>query len=290
MRSSSSDAQLHAAHLDGVLDAAEVVAAPCARPPPTSSSTGSAGRAARRSAAARTAARDRAAVLSCATVSSRCVVPGCPATNTGSPAAAPSQFERQVLGVAAGLPFSYARSSDMSRHQRGNWKLSGSPPNAAMALLGSERQAHVVVALVLVEPVLSALIERDGSRTPSGAPAFFAVVLAVRFERRERRCARAPRRQSSAGHRRRDAGGDVFGLHQHRDACALAAELLVAIAAHEAVGDEIALGGRVLGQAGLSAVVVGEDEPLGRDERAGAARFEADDRPLQAGRATVGES
>ena len=45
-------------------------------------------------------------VSSCATVSSRSVLPGWPETNTASPGSAPSQLKRRRFGVFAGLPFS----------------------------------------------------------------------------------------------------------------------------------------------------------------------------------------
>jgi hypothetical protein len=49
----------------------------------------------------------------------------------------PAKLNLRKLGVFAGLPSSYARITPMSRHQRGNWKLSGSPPNAAMLASGA---------------------------------------------------------------------------------------------------------------------------------------------------------
>ena len=42
-------------------------------------------------------------LFNCATVSSRSVEPGCPATKTGSPSAAPVPVDRQVIGRDGGL-------------------------------------------------------------------------------------------------------------------------------------------------------------------------------------------
>ena len=86
----------------------------------------------------------------------------------------------------------------------------------------------------------------------------------------------------AVGQLRVDLPGDLVGdlLHgdRHPDAGAGAVrELLLAGPREEAVDDEVLLGGRVVLERALDAVVVRRDEPVGRDER-GAAAAERDDR------------
>ena len=92
-------------------------------------------------------------------------------------------------------------------------------------------------------------------------------------------------RAASAGgdgrDRLRDRGRHVFRLHQHGNRFALALDFLGAIRRDEAVGHEIARGRRILGEARLCAVVIGQDQAVRRHERPGAAGLEPDDRSLQ---------
>jgi hypothetical protein len=59
-----------------------------------------------------------------------------------------------------------------------------------------------------------------------------------------------------------DAIGDVLGAQQDRGSRALTSQLVLQPGGDVAVGDEIALRARVVGEALGHTVVVGEDEPL----------------------------
>ena len=142
--------------------------------------------------------------------------------------------------------------------------------------LRHEHEAHIVVAAVLVEPVLAALVERNAFALERAALGLLRFFLAGLLEFRERGAAGLDdlvRRDAREGGG--DLGGHVFGADQHRHGIFLALDLFLARAREEAIGVEVIAFGGNLGDAVLGAVVVREDQAVARDEGAGAARLEA---------------
>ena len=139
--------------------------------------------------------------------------------------------------------------------------------------LGGEYQAHVVVAMVLVQPVLPALVEVDGFALQRPGSGVLALLLAGLLELRQGLLAGVVRRAViESADRRRDPVGDVFHAHQHVGDLRAALQFLLPGAREEAPAQQVLLAGRVLIQAALRAVVIGEDQSGGRYEGGGAVR------------------
>ena len=142
--------------------------------------------------------------------------------------------------------------------------------------LRREYQAHVFIALVLVEPVLTALIERHALAFECAAPGFGRGFLAGLLEF----CQFPPPRlddcvRSESRCRRGDLGRDVFRADQHGDRFFLAAQFFFTRARKVSIAHQIAVRGRILRNAFFAAVVIGQDQPVGGYEGAGAAALEA---------------
>ena len=192
--------------------------------------TGCSGRAARRRAAARTAVSARCA-SSCATVSCRSVEPGWPDDEHQVVLRRAGPVERQVVGRRRRLAvFVDAQHGTCRGTSAGTGSCPGRRRTPRCAVFGREHQAHVVVALVLVEEVLAALVERhrlaDGAgpwcRRPSRRPARAASAPS---------CApRSAALSSMPAVAAFDLGGDVLHLHQHVGVLRRAAHFLLAAA------------------------------------------------------------
>ena len=133
--------------------------------------------------------------------------------------------------------------------------------------LGREHEAHIGVALVAVEELLSAVVERDRLALEAG------VLLAGLLERGDRALAGlvgGALVETAGGSL--DLGGHI--LHADEDIRHLraAGDLVLAVAGDEAVVEQALLLGGVLGEAAGDAVVVGEDQAVGRHEGRRAAR------------------
>src|SRR4030095_11742262 len=95
-------------------------------------------------------------------------------------------------------------------------------------ILRRERQPHVVIALVLVEPVLTALIERHRLALPR-LPGLIRLALATLLERGERLVAEARRIGDRRGSQRpRHVSRDVLRARQHGDALVLTPDFILA--------------------------------------------------------------
>ena len=129
------------------------------------------------------------------------------------------------------------------------------------ARLGREHEAHIGVALVAVEELLAAVVERDRLALEAG------VLLAGLLERGDRALAGlvggALVEPAGGG---LDLGGHI--LHADEDIRHLRAAggLVLAVAGDEAVVEQALLLGGVLGEAAGDAVVVGEDQAVRRHE------------------------
>ncbi len=135
--------------------------------------------------------------------------------------------------------------------------------------LGNEHHPHVVVALVLVEKVLPAVVEADrlaeepvvGLGVPAGLleprQGLLAGLIGLGLR--------------LAGHGALDLGGDLLDSHQDRDLLGLAAHLFAGGRRQKAGLGERPVGARHLAGAALDAVVVGQHQAVGGDERAAAA-------------------
>ena len=146
-----------------------------------------------------------------------------------------------------------------------------------MSLLGREHEAHVLVAVVLVEPVLAALVERHALALERAAPGLLRLFLAGRLELRERGAARLDHALGrDACERGGNLGSHVLGADQHGNRVFLAAQFLLAAGGVEAVGVEVIALGGVLRDAVLGAMMVGQDQTVAGDERTGAAAVEPD--------------
>ena len=126
------------------------------------------------------------------------------------------------------------------------------------ARLGCEHQAHIGVALVAVEELLAAVVERDALALESGG------LLAGLFEAGDGALAGlvgGALVESACG------GLDLVRHVLHADEyigdLRAAGDLFTAVAGDEAVVEQALLFGGVLREAGGDAVVVGEDQPLG---------------------------
>ena len=198
---------------------------------------------------------------------------------------APAQLNVRWVGVAAGLPFSYDAQQRHVEAPARELEVVGVAAEGRDRVLRRERQPHVVVALVLVEPVLAALIERDRSRTSaarraSSTPSSHSDSSVVSVSLRTRG-GLAPLRAPAMAFV--TAARDVFGLDQHRRLRALAADFVGPRPRPRSHWPrDRAAAVELSAQARCDAVVVGQDQPVGRDERRRAARLEADDRLLQA--------
>ena len=147
-------------------------------------------------------------------------------------------------------------------------------------LLRSEHQPHVVVAVVFVEEVLPALIQRDGF---AGERAFGVLAGARGFQPAQRLLAHLVRlgvRQSRGCGV--DLCRDVFATNEHRDDVARALTLGGAPRGVEAFLDVVVAGTGQLADATHGAVMIRQHQAVRRYERAGAAAFQARDRALHA--------
>ncbi len=130
-----------------------------------------------------------------------------------------------------------------------------------------EYDAHVGISLVLVEPVLPAFVKRDGLAFLRG------LLLALAFELRERGLAHVVGSGLVlAGDGGRDLGGDFFHADEDVGHLCLAALFLFAGLRQEAFLDEALVLRRKLGEAGLDAMMVGEDQAFVGHETRRAAR------------------
>ena len=131
-------------------------------------------------------------------------------------------------------------------------------------LLGRKDQAHVGVSLVLVEPVLAALVERDHVGAQAG------LVLALFFDGRNLGVARLERlglvmdALGRALHPRRH----VFHADQHINFEVGRLHLRIRRGRIEAVAQIVVLGGGVLLQLDARHVMIGQQQAVGADERA----------------------
>ena len=210
-----------------------------------------------------------------AAVRRRSVLPGWPETNTASPGWAPSQSKFEVvrrLCRLAAVIGAQDRHVEAPARELEVVRVAAERRDVA---LGREHEAHVLVAAVLVEPVLAALVERDALALERAALGLLRLLLAGLFHLRERG---APgfddlvRRD--AFERRGDLRRHVLGADQHGYGVFLALQFLLARAGEEAVRIEVVALGGVLDDAFLGAVVVREDQAVARDERARAARLQ----------------
>src|SRR5690606_34673543 len=133
--------------------------------------------------------------------------------------------------------------------------------------------ADVVVALVLVQEVLAALVKRDRlARKRTGPAILLRCGGAFRLEPTQRALAGLVRLRIGEPSRRGvHFRGDILDVDQHGQDLAAAAQLLIAQGRDEALAQIALAAARQVGEASRDAVMVGEHEPLGRDERARAA-------------------
>ena len=132
------------------------------------------------------------------------------------------------------------------------------------AALGREHQPHVVIAVVLVEPVLPALVQVHRFALERATGGLLARVLAGLLELREGLLAGVVRGLViQALDRRHHLRRDVFRAHEDIRDLGGALQLLITRARQEAGAHQVLLAGGVLVQTRLGTVVVGEDQPLG---------------------------
>src|SRR6185295_12819864 len=142
------------------------------------------------------------------------------------------------------------------------------------AVLGREHEAHVVVALVLVQPVLPALVEVHRiALQRAGLLVLLARLLARLLELGERLLARVVGALVVEAFRRRvHLRRDVLVRDEHIGDLLLAANLLLAALGEKAIVAQALVLGRMLIETAPRAMEIREDQPVRRNERGGAVR------------------
>ena len=200
------------------------------------------------------------------TVLSRCVRPGWPKTKARSPSAAPLPQAQVVLGMQGLSVLVNAEEADV-QVEAGVLEVVGVAAEEGDRLLRGEDQPHVGVTPGLVEVVAGAVVERDDPAVQAGA------VLRLLLDGEDGLAAGGVR--VGGGRAGADGGVDpvrhVLRRPQHLQFQVRALQLGLARGGVEAVLAQIAAGRAQVGQRAAADVVVGEDQAVARDERAGGA-------------------
>ena len=144
-------------------------------------------------------------------------------------------------------------------------------------LLGSKHNAHVRVAAVPVDVVLAPLVQADDLAQQAG----FFCRFGLDFRRHRVEGGRRLFGRHLGLEDGLHAGRHILDAHQHVELKSLAADLLIARLGIEAVPVVVVVFVPKSGQNVGSHVLVGHDQPIGRNERSRAPLVEADTRLLE---------